>query len=91
MKHEIVLDGRKLSERRSAHAWLQKEFAFPEYYGANLDALNDCLSEVSQDTEIVLTKENLDEICRSSYAYQILLVMSKAAEENPHLQIRFHK
>ena len=41
----VIMDARKLGEKEEAHRYLKELFAFPDYYGANLDALYDCLSE----------------------------------------------
>jgi ribonuclease inhibitor len=41
----IVLDGRQMADRQGMHAELKKKLSLPEYYGNNLDALNDCLGE----------------------------------------------
>lgn len=41
-----VLDARKLNERKEAHKYLKKIFSFPDFYGENLDALYDLLSEM---------------------------------------------
>lgn len=41
----VILDARKLGEKEEAHRYLKNIFSFPDYYGANLDALYDCLSE----------------------------------------------
>ena len=42
----VILDARKLGNRDTAHAYLKKVFSFPDYYGNNLDALHDCLTEL---------------------------------------------
>jgi RNAse (barnase) inhibitor barstar len=36
------------------HEHIQKELGFPEYYGRNLSALADCLSDVSHPTLITI-------------------------------------
>ena len=42
----VILDARKLDERTAAHKYLKKIFSFPDFYGENLDALYDLLSEM---------------------------------------------
>ena len=44
---DFTLDALKLNERKQAHEYLAEAFGFPEYYGKNLDALYDCLSEMN--------------------------------------------
>jgi len=44
---EVIIDALKLNERKEAHEYLAKVFEFPAYYGKNLDALYDCLSEMN--------------------------------------------
>lgn len=41
----IILDGRRMDDRAGLHAELKQKLSLPEYYGENLDALNDCLGE----------------------------------------------
>ena len=41
----IVLDGKRMTDRQGMHAELKEKLSLPEYYGENLDALNDCLGE----------------------------------------------
>ena len=50
----IILDARKMDEKKAAHEYLKKLFSFPDYYGCNLDALYDCLSEMEPFTVHIL-------------------------------------
>ena len=59
---KIILDVLRLQEPEPAHAYLKENLGFPDYYGHNLDALHDCLTEISQETEIcLLTREEAGE------------------------------
>ena len=50
----IVLDGKRMTDRAALHAELKRKLALPDYYGNNLDALNDCLSERSERELVVV-------------------------------------
>ena len=52
---KVILDGEQLCNRENAHTYLQEMLGFPEYYGKNLDALYDCLTEL-QDLYIVIKR-----------------------------------
>jgi RNAse (barnase) inhibitor barstar len=89
MSKKIILDGNRILDRESMAIYMKEVFDLPSHFGKNLDALNDVLSEVQEDTDIVLTRRNVDEICKGKYAYKVLMVLGRAADENPHLKIRF--
>ncbi len=44
---EYIIDASKLNDRKEAHEYLAELFSFPSYYGKNLDALYDCVSEMN--------------------------------------------
>ena len=50
----IILDGRRMDDRAGLHAELKQKLSLPEYYGENLDALNDCLGERRERELIVI-------------------------------------
>ncbi len=50
----IILEGKRLKGREETHDYLARMLEFPEYYGRNLDALYDCLSELPRETAIIL-------------------------------------
>ena len=52
----IVLDGARMDSREGLHAELKAKLSLPDYYGGNLDALNDCLSE-RRERELVVIED----------------------------------
>ena len=80
----IILDTRKLQEKEAAHRYLKQMLNLPEYYGCNLDALYDCLTEL--DTT-ALRFVNLD--ATESYFSKLLPVFQEAQENNPRLKIDY--
>ena len=49
---DVVLDFGTCSTEKEIHAYLKEQFGFPDYYGENLDALYDCLTDFTEDIEI---------------------------------------
>ena len=49
-----ILDGRMMTDRGAAHDYLAEALQLPDYYGHNLDALADCLSEMRPEDYIIL-------------------------------------
>ncbi len=81
---EIILDGNLLMDMEKAHSYLKEALQFPEYYGNNLDALYDCLTEL-ENTKITITQPDKD-----GAIYQIIIrVFKVAARENDTLELTF--
>ena len=51
----IVLEGKRMTDRAEVHGELKRALSLPEYYGNNLDALNDCLSERRERELVVIS------------------------------------
>ena len=85
----VILDGELLLTREDVHKALREGLAFPEWYGNNLDALHDVLTERTEDMSIKLTNRVLLEEHLGDYAVYLLRVLQDCAEENPHLHIVF--
>ena len=52
------MDGKKINEE--SHDYLIRKLDLPDYYGRNLDALYDCLTDIGVETQIELI--NSDEV-----------------------------
>lgn len=80
----IYLDFSKCTTRRELHEELAAKFAFPEYYGHNLDALWDCLTDLDSEDITVKIMETPDSATVEddvlSYFLLILKVFSEASE-----------
>ena len=81
----VILDCERLLHRRPAHAYLQEALGFPAYYGKNLDALFDCLTDLCDCTVVLRGRDAL--ACSGGYGARILRVFEDAARANPHLTL----
>lgn len=85
---QVIIDGSAVSSMADIHRVLAEELQFPEWYGANLDALHDCLTEISEETQIVLLgSDALAAVLGSGYT-RLYRVLTDSAEENPYLNIQ---
>lgn len=51
---EYIIDLKNVKDKEEAHKIIKEALNFPDYYGANLDALNDALSELEEGSSIVI-------------------------------------
>ena len=84
---KITLDIEKMRSLPMLHKYLHTALALPEYYGANLDAFYDCLTEIAEPTELVVPKKVADEAYLGWYGQQFLQVLQDAAAANDALTI----
>ena len=83
----ITLDIEKMRSLPMLHKYLHTALALPEYYGANLDALYDCLTEIAEPTELVVPQKVAAEAYLGWYGQQFLQVLEDAAGANAALTI----
>lgn len=83
----ITLDLAHMQSVPALHNYLRSVLALPVYYGANLDALYDCLTELDAATELVVPAVIADEAHLGWYGEQLLQVLQDAAEENEALTV----
>ena len=52
-----ILDGNLIWDKEMLHQELREALGFPAWYGGNLDALYDCLTDLQEETVICLAHE----------------------------------
>ncbi len=84
---KVVIDGGAVKTMEDIHRTFAEALDFPEWYGGNLDALYDCLTDLFEETEIVI--ENRDALAgvlgrRCAGFWRVLC---DAARENRRIRI----
>ena len=79
---KISLDARRMNRKKEAHIYLKEQLGFPDYYGNNLDALHDCLTDL-RDAQVEF--EHMEEA--GEYFAKVYRVFRDAARENPELTL----
>ena len=83
----ITLDLERMTSVTALHKYLHSALALPAHYGANLDALYDCLTEIAAPTQLIVPADITDNEKLGWYGEQLLQVLQDAAEENENLQV----
>ena len=83
----VILDCSLAETTAGLHLQLSELLDLPEYYGGNLDALADCLSEIHQDTCLILEQPEalLEEL--GDYAERFFRLLEHCANENPFFHV----
>ena len=79
-EYDVVIDIDELNDRK--HDYLIEVFDLPDYYGRNLDALYDCMSE-KEDTTIAI--KNMKDV--KKFSLDVLSVFDDVADEYQNLNI----
>ena len=81
-----LLDGRKMTDREALHGCLREALSLPAWYGNNLDALFDCLTERGEETTIILRHPQALTPLKG-YGEALLTTLQEAQEANPRLKV----
>ncbi len=81
--NKYLINCEKIDSREEMHTALSNALSFPDWYGRNLDALYDMLTDIGEETLIQL----VDWSSLGDFAMGFANVMAQAALDNPKLSI----
>ena len=87
---KVTIDCTPIKTAEQLHKALSQALEFDDDYGHNLDALFDCLTDMCQDTELILTNWHHLEYALKDYSGKALYVFHCACLENPQLTVTLH-
>ena len=76
-----LLDGKDMTSRKKTYTVIERTMLFPDWFGHNLDALADCLSELPSDTAIVFVNTDALKDNLGPYADKVLRCFRELSEE----------
>lgn len=74
----IIIDAKRFTSKNDTHEYISSSLDFPAYYGKNLDALADCLTELPRTTAVII--KNTAET--SEFAKSIFEVFNEILEKD---------
>lgn len=81
----ITLDFSNITSMDEVYKVLKSNLCLPDYFGYNLDALYDVLTDISKETQIDISLSSAPEIY--GYMRRLYTVFSDAQEDNPNLYV----
>ena len=84
----VTLNCKHMTSREELHDYLIKKLHLPDYYGKNLDALFDCLTDVGEPTVINIKNRELIDESMKQYTDILFTVFANACEDNENLTLK---
>ena len=81
----VLLDGNAILDREMLHDTLATGLCLPPWYGRNLDALYDCLTDVREETMITLRNRDALEEHLGSYGHRLMRLLEDVTLDNPNV------
>lgn len=85
---KIIVHGNKMCDREAAHQELKRAFDFPDFYGANLDALYDLLSE-RHEGQVIFKNVGMMLHYLGDYGVRLLVCLSAVAREHQNFSVEY--
>lgn len=82
-----LIDGEQIESRDELHDTLAQQLHLPSWYGRNLDALYDCMTDIREDTVLRVIHGDALFAHLGVYSDVLCSLLCDAAEENDRLHV----
>ena len=79
----VLLDGEKIENAKELHRVFAQTLSLPDYYGSNLDALHDALTDISDGIGVVAVNTPLLQKRMGRRWHSFCRLMEDLTEEKP--------
>lgn len=87
---KIMLDFNGMDSREEIQEYLAEKMDFPYYYGRNLDALYDCLTDICEPTAVACRLfKNQEDSPLAGYLNKVCRTFQDAEADNGYLAVFF--
>jgi len=83
----FTIDCTNIETPEQLHTAMAQTLSFPDWYGRNLDAMYDCLTELEDATELTVLNWHALEYRLGDYSGKLVYVFHCACQDNPDLKI----
>ncbi len=90
MEQIFYIDLMEVNNKDELQELLEDELPLPDYYGRNLDAFNDVLTEYGSEWNIIFYNSKFAEYRLGKYFEALKRLCTEACEEVKGLRIRFY-
>ena len=84
---EKIIDCTKIHSKEDLHDMFRQILCFPEWYGCNLDALYDLMTDREEETVLVLGHWRQLGALLGDYGISLLETLREASEAHPKVEI----
>lgn len=81
----VILSCENIQDRAHIGEVLKETLGFPEYCGNSLDSIHDCLTDIAEETEIVILMDEELRETLGSYLQKTLTMLSDTVIENKNV------
>ncbi len=74
-----------MTSETMAKEYLFDMFEFPEYYGADLEAIYDALADITEETRVIIINREYME--HTSFGSRLIWIFEDAASDNDNLTL----